>query len=96
MKKGIHITVFENNHIISDTTYEATIVYLIRQNSKQNIYHEVHTLGLFSYNDWLTILKENNLKADEIQMNHLYDKYLLEDRQYKLKIFAGKDNYHAG
>jgi len=88
-KEGIHITVFENNHIISDTTYEATIVYLIRQNSKQNIYHEVHTLGLFSYNDWLTILKDINLKADEIQMNHLYDKYLLEDGQYKLRIFAG-------
>ena len=55
----------------------------------RDIYHEVHTLGLFSYNDWLMIFKDNNLKADEIQMNHLYDKYLLEDGQYKLKVFAG-------
>ena len=88
-KEGIHITVFENNHIISDTTYEATIVYLIRQNNKLDIYNEIHTLGLFPYNDWLKIFKDNNLKIDELQMDHLYDKYLLEDGQYKLRIFAG-------
>lgn len=28
---GVHITVFENNHIVSGSTYEATLVYLIRQ-----------------------------------------------------------------
>ena len=88
-KEGIHITVFENNYIVSETTYEATIVYLIRQNNKLDIYNEIHTLGLFPYNDWLKIFKDNNLKIDELQMDHLYDKYLLEDGQYKLRIFAG-------
>jgi hypothetical protein len=26
-KENIHITVFENNHIVSDSTYEAAIVF---------------------------------------------------------------------
>jgi len=88
-KEDTYITVFENNHIVSDTTYEATIFYLIRQNGTLHIYHEVHTLGLFPYNAWLKIFQENNSKVDELQMNHLYDKYLLEDGQYKLKAFSG-------
>jgi SAM-dependent methyltransferase len=87
--KDIHITVFENNHIVSDTTYEATIVYLIRQKGKLHIYNEIHTLGLFPYIDWLKIFKDNNLKIDEFKIDHLYDKYLLEDGRYKLKIFTG-------
>ena len=88
-KEDTHITVFENNFIVSDTTYEATIVYLIRQNVKQYIYHEVHTLGLFTYNNWLNIFKENHLTINQADMNHLYDQHLLEDGQYKLKIFSG-------
>ena len=44
-----HITVLENNHIVSDTAYEATIVYLIRQSGRLEIHHEVHTLGLPPY-----------------------------------------------
>ncbi len=95
-KEGIHVTVFENNYIVSENTYEATIVYLIRQSDKLDIYNEVHTMGLFCYNDWLTIFKDNNLQMDKFQMDRLYEKYLLEAGQYKLKIFAGKDNYHAG
>ena len=88
-KEDIHVTVFENNYTVSETTYEATVIYLIRQNGKLNIYHEVHTLGLFPYNTWLNIFKENYLTISQADMNHLYDKYLLEDSQYKLKIFSG-------
>ena len=88
-KEGIHVTVFENNYIVSDTTYEATVIYLIRQNGKLNIYIEVHTLGLFPHDTWLNIFKENNIAANQIDMNNLYDKYLLEDGRYKLKIFSG-------
>ena len=88
-KEDTHITVFENNYIVSETTYEATVIYLIRQNGKLHIYHEVHALGLFPYNTWLNIFKENYLTISRDDMNHLYDKYLLEDGQYKLKIFSG-------
>jgi SAM-dependent methyltransferase len=88
-KEDIHVTVFENNFIMSDSTYEATVIYLIRQNDKLNIYTEVHTLGLFPYDTWLSVFKENNLTINQTNMNHLYDKYLLEDGRYKLKIFSG-------
>ncbi|MDW7670482.1 MAG: class I SAM-dependent methyltransferase [Bacillota bacterium] len=36
-KDGVHITLFENNHIVSDSTYEATMVYLIRQGGERSI-----------------------------------------------------------
>jgi hypothetical protein len=88
-KENIHITMFENNHIVSDDTYEASLIYLIRQGGKLSIQHEVHTLGLFSYDTWMRIFKEHHLKVNEINMDHLYDKYLLEDGEYKLKVFIG-------
>ncbi len=88
-KGDIHVTVFENNYIVSETIYEAAMTYLIRQNGKLKIYNEVHTLGLYPYNTWQNIFKENNLKISQVDMNHLYDQYLLEDGQYKLKIFSG-------
>jgi hypothetical protein len=31
--ENIHITVLENNHIISDSTYDSTLVYLIRRDT---------------------------------------------------------------
>jgi hypothetical protein len=65
-KENVHITVFENNHIVSDSTYEATIIYLIRQEGELSIHHEVHTLGLFSYDQWMAIFEECQLKVDEI------------------------------
>lgn len=84
-----HITVFENNHIVSDTTYEAAIVYLIRQEGRLEIHHEVHTLGLFSYDEWRGIFDRLHLKVEQMNLNHLYDKYLLEEGEYHLKVFVG-------
>jgi SAM-dependent methyltransferase len=84
-----HITVLENNHIVSDTAYEAAIVYLIRQDGRLEIHHEVHTLGLFSYDEWMRIFDRLHLKVEQINLDHLYDKYLLEDGAYKLKVFVG-------
>lgn len=87
--ENIHITLFENNHIISDSTYEAAIIYLIRRGGKLSIEQEVHTLGLFSYEQWMALFTKLKLKVDEISLNQLYDKYLLEDGEYKLKMFIG-------
>jgi ubiquinone/menaquinone biosynthesis C-methylase UbiE len=88
-KDNIHITLFENNHIISDSTYEATMIYLIRKGADISIHHETHTLGLFPYEQWLSIFKECQLKVEEINTDHLYDDYLLEEGEYKLKVFIG-------
>ena len=88
-KDGIHITLYENNHIISDNTYEAVMVYLIRNGGETSIYHETHTLGIFPYEQWMSIFKECQLIVDEINTDHLYDDYLLEEGEYKLKVFIG-------
>ncbi len=88
-KENIHITAFENNHIVSDSTYEATIIYLVRQDGELSVHHEVHILGLFPYDQWMAIFEECQLKADKLNLDHLYDQYLLEDGGYKLKVFIG-------
>ena len=84
-----HVTVLENNHIVSDNTYEATIVYLIRRDGRLEIHHEVHTLGLFSYDEWMGLFDGLHLKVEQMNLDHLYDKNLLEDGAYKLKVFVG-------
>lgn len=88
-KDDIHITVFENNFILSDGTYEATMIYLIRRNGELNIHHETHTLGLFTYAEWVKVFSECQLKMDVMNLDHLYDPCLLEDGEYKLKMFLG-------
>ncbi len=88
-KDNIHVTVFENNYIVDGSTYEAVFICLIRDHGELRVHHEVHTLGLFSYNQWMAIFKGCQLQVDEINMDHLYDKYLLEKGVYKLKLFLG-------
>lgn len=87
--ENTHITVLENNHIVTDSTYESTMVYLIRRDGELSIEHEVHTLGLFSFDQWMNLFENLQLKVDEIDLNHLYDKYLLGDGEYKLQVFIG-------
>jgi len=84
-----HVTVLENNHIVSENTYEAAIVYLIRKGGRLETHHEVHTLGLFSYDQWMRIFDRLLLKVELINLDHLYDKYLLEEGAYRLKVFVG-------
>lgn len=88
-KDDVHVTVFENNYVVSESTYEAVMIYLIRQNGILNVYHEVHTLGLFSNEVWEEIFEENHLKITEMNMDQLYDPYLLQGGEYKMKIFTG-------
>lgn len=86
-RDGIHITVLENNHITGGNEYEAAIIYLIRRGGVLDIRHEVHTLGLFEYGDWLGIFAESGLEAREADMDHLYKPYLLGEGSYPLKVF---------
>ncbi len=88
-KDNIHVTVFENNYIVSDNAYEAVFICLIRDHGELRVHHEVHTLGLFSYDQWMAIFEECQLVIDEMNMDHLYDQYLLEKGVYKLKLFLG-------
>ncbi|PYZ92272.1 SAM-dependent methyltransferase [Salipaludibacillus keqinensis] len=89
-RDGVHVTLFENNHITSAETYESVMVYLIRENRGLHVEHDKHTIGLFSEHTWLDIFKKEGLDVKEKDMNHLYDNYVLEDGEYPLKMYVLK------
>lgn len=88
-KKDIEITVYENNYIPDNTmsTYEATIIYLIRKKARLEIYSDCHTLGLFKLETWLDILHELDFEVNQIKMEHSYDRYIFGEGKYPLTIF---------
>ncbi|MBM3707013.1 MAG: class I SAM-dependent methyltransferase [Actinobacteria bacterium] len=88
--KDTEITVFENNYIVgpAKTTYEATIIYLIRKNGKLKIYSDIHTIGLFKIQVWLDIFKEFGFEVKKIKLEHSYDSFILGEGKYPLTIFA--------
>ncbi|MBN1383666.1 MAG: class I SAM-dependent methyltransferase [Elusimicrobia bacterium] len=45
-----------------DTTYEGTLIYLIRKNGKLRVEQDMHILGLFSLNVWRKKLCESGFK----------------------------------
>jgi SAM-dependent methyltransferase len=89
-QKDIEITVFENNYIAdpAETTYEATIIHLIRKKGKLEIHSDCHTIGLFKLATWLDILKEFEFEVKQIKMEHSYDRFILGEGKYPLIIFA--------
>jgi hypothetical protein len=44
------------------STYEATLVYLIRCKGKLEIYDDRHILGLFKLETWLDLFKKGTIK----------------------------------
>ncbi|MEC2070999.1 class I SAM-dependent DNA methyltransferase [Alkalihalophilus marmarensis] len=89
-KGDIHDTILESNHINSDNTYEATMIYLLRENGKLSIHHDVHLLGLFSHKTWEDALATYTKETIFVDMNDLYDANLLEEGEYKLKMVISK------
>lgn len=85
----IEITIFENNYISRDNNsiYEATIIYLIRNEGRLETHTEIHTLGLFDKKTWLSLLKEEGFYIKETGEEHFYDRYILEDGKYSQHIF---------
>jgi SAM-dependent methyltransferase len=89
-KKDIKITIFENNCIINKTSYEATIVYLIRHKKTLEIYTDKHTIGLFNLSTWNKLLKENNLSIKKIDVINTYDRFMLKNSEYPQVMFICK------
>lgn len=91
-KDGVHITVLENNYInpFLPNTYEATLIYLIRQQGKLTIHKDHHLLGLFSQATWEKVFKDANFSLQITSINGIYDRYILGDGNYPLTIFLGK------
>jgi SAM-dependent methyltransferase len=89
-KGDIEITLFENNYIPdpAGTTYEATVVFLIRQKGKLEIHSDTDTIGLFKLPVWLGLLKETGLMVEQMKLEHTYDAYLLGEGEYPLLMFV--------
>jgi len=89
-RDNVEITVFENNYITDAerTTYEATIIYLIRRKGKLEIHTDVHKFGLFSRDTWLGLFKEQGLEVDEVQMDDVYAPYIMGEGDYPLANFV--------
>jgi len=96
-KDGIHITLFENNHI--DTrcphSYEAFLVYLIRQNGELTIHTDLHKLGLFPQSYWEEVFRKNGFTLHQSTLDGVYDPYLLNDGEYPMQVFIGKKNCNS-
>jgi SAM-dependent methyltransferase len=88
-KGGIEITLFENNHISdpAGTTYESTVIYLIRHKGKLEIHSDTETLGLFKLSVWLGVLKEIGFEVKQMELKHSYDRYLAGKGEYYLRMF---------
>lgn len=87
------VTVFENNYKIElngdNYGYEATLVYLIRQNGDLKIHHDRHTLGLFPEQTWHNILSDSGFRVRTSRHDSAYDVYLQNGGQYPLTVFVG-------
>jgi len=88
-KNGVEVTLFENNYIPypDGTTYEATVVYLIRQNGELEIHSDTDTISLFSQLTWSDLLKKTGFEVKQVRLEHSYDRYLMDSGEYILSMF---------
>jgi len=91
-KDGIHVTLLENNHInpFRPNTYEATFVYLIRQQGELTIHTDHQVLGLFSQAMWDEVFKNAGITMQKTNLEGIYDTYVLNGGEYPLDIFVGQ------
>ena len=89
-KGETQVTIFENNYAFENkpTTYEATLVYLIRRRGNLQILTDRHKLGIFPLTTWLSLLAEAGLKVKHIKIEHSYDRFILGEGKYHLRVFA--------
>jgi len=89
-KDDVEITIFENNYIPkkNPTTYEATLVYLIRQKGKLSIHTDRHTLGLFSQTEWRSLLEDAGLDVKQVRLDGVYKPFILGEGDYPMQVFV--------
>ena len=86
----VEVTIFENNHIVKParTTYEATVVYLIRCKDKLEIHSDRCTIGLFPQTVWLSLLKEAGFRVRQRKIDDAYDRFIMGEGRYLLRMFV--------
>ncbi len=75
------------------TTYEATLVYLVRREGKLEIYTDRHILGLFKLQTWLDLLKKVGFETiNQISMDHAYDRFIAGEGKYQQLLLVCRKN----
>ena len=90
-REDIEITLLENNYIppYPGSTYEATLIYLIRRKGKLEVYTDHHVLGLFKLQAWLDLLKKAGFDTiNQISMDHTYDRFIVGEGKYPRSMFV--------
>ncbi len=90
-KDNVEITVFENNYIPekNPSTYEATMIYLIRIDGRLSIQTDCHKLGLFSRDEWFMVFKNAGLEVTQAPLHGAYDRFIMGEGQYPMQVFVG-------
>ena len=71
--KGDVEIIFIENYYDSDptdTSYEATFIYLIRVEGKLEVYTDRHLCGIFKLEIWLELLKATGFKVKQLKFTH--------------------------
>lgn len=86
----VELVMFENNRARGprSSTYEATVVYLIRRKGRLEIASEVHKQGLFPMAVWRSLLRERGFRLAQRKLDHSYDPFIVGDGRYRVRIFA--------
>jgi SAM-dependent methyltransferase len=90
-KGGVEITIFENNHVSrhDPSTYQATLVYLVRQHDELSIHTDCHTLGLFSRAEWLEVFGSAGLEVQLTRLDGVYEPFILNEGEYPMQVLVG-------
>jgi len=91
-KDNVHVTLLENNYInpFHANTYEATLVYMIRQQGELTIHTDHQVLGLFPLETWEKLFRDAELSLFKSKLDGIYDQHLLNDGEYPLSIFVAQ------
>ena len=65
-----------------DTSYEVTLIFLVRRNGQLTVEVDRHTLGLFNLNTWLELLREVGFSVEQTEFRG----WDVEERIYPLLI----------
>jgi SAM-dependent methyltransferase len=65
-----------------DTTYVMDMVYLLREGGITHAVHDLHIMGLFSSDEWLSLMHNADLRAEAVPFIH-------SEVKYQTPVFVG-------
>jgi len=71
-KGDVEITFIENDYDPdpTDTSYEATFIYLVRVGGKLEVHSDCHLCGIFKLETWLEFLKATGFEVRQVKFTH--------------------------